>query len=279
MLGIGNSLITGGGPVPFKPDNISNLIVWLKWNENITADKDSGGSAISHSTSAGNMANGDQINAWNGFGNTTINAVQTFDSDKPRWSTATGELGGVRSSNDNKHMDLTTELDFHANIYQGAFAEEFSIIIRFRVNDFDAERVFLGDDANEYFSLVDENTIRVKTGSTNEEVDASIGTDDMQVDKDITIMIIRHQNPALQSVSYITTYVRGEDYHTTDLSGRVFGTLVSDSSEILINYIMAKNDGQDEFDGIFKDVLVYEGVALNSGQRKSLFDYLEAQET
>ena len=274
MLGLGNSLVTGGVTVPFTPESINGLIVWLKWNQNITADLNSGGGGVTHSTAAGNMANGDQINAWNGFGNTSINAVQTNNGDKPRWSTAAGTVGAVNSSNDNKHMDLSSELEFNGQSFSPTVVVgEFTIAIRFRVNDFDAERVFIGDDANEYFSLVDENTIRIKTGTTNTQVDTFVGTDDMVADKDITIIIVR-----TAPLGFITAYVRGEDYHTDEPTGRAFGVTVQDTTEITLNYIMAKDNGTDEWDGTFKDVLVYDGHAASASQRKELYDYLEAQE-
>ena len=111
MLGLGNSL-SGGAALEgvFTPESISNIALWLKWNTNITSDLNSGGSSIDHSTAAGNMANGDQINAWNAAGDTSINAVQTTNSDKPRWSTESGEVGGAKSPNGNKHFDLSASV-------------------------------------------------------------------------------------------------------------------------------------------------------------------------
>ena len=37
-------------------------------------------------------------------------------------------------------------------------------------------------------------------------------------------------------------------------------------------------DGGTEFDGTMKDVIIYDGTAVTSAQRKQIFDYLEAQE-
>ena len=41
---------------------------------------------------------------------------------------------------------------------------------------------------------------------------------------------------------------------------------------------MAAQDGGTEFDGTMKDVIIYDGTAVTSAQRKQIFDYLEAQE-
>ena len=51
-----------------------------------------------------------------------------------------------------------------------------------------------------------------------------------------------------------------------------------DTEEIVVSNIMASADNTNEFDGTFKDVIIYNGTAVTSAQREQLFDYLEAQE-
>ena len=41
---------------------------------------------------------------------------------------------------------------------------------------------------------------------------------------------------------------------------------------------MASADNTAEFDGCFKDVIIYDGTAVTATQREQLFDYLDAQE-
>ena len=190
MLGLGNSLVGGVPPEgPFTPESISGVFVWLKWNTNITADEDSGGSALDpdHTTAASTMANGDRISSWKAAGGTSINATQGTTGDKPRWSTTTGEVGGVYSANNNKHMDLSSNVTFGAN-------EDFTIVIRFRANDFGGARVFLGHTASEFIRLDDENTIRFKTDGTTTDINSST---DLVADKDTTIIIVSIQTGKL----------------------------------------------------------------------------------
>ena len=69
MLGLGNSVTSSQYVDSWTPASLSNLTLWLKVNQNITADQDSGGTSVTHSTAAGNMADQDKINAWNALGN------------------------------------------------------------------------------------------------------------------------------------------------------------------------------------------------------------------
>tara|TARA_R100001129_G_scaffold14929_2_gene9600 strand:+ start:712 stop:1524 length:813 start_codon:yes stop_codon:yes gene_type:complete len=269
MLGLGNSM-TGGAALEdvFTPESISNIAVWLSWNTNITADQDaSPGNAYDpvHSTTAGNMVNGDRINFWGGAGSTSVNATQDISGDKPRWSTTTGELGGILSANNNKHMDLSSTITFAANT-------DFTIVIRFRANDFGGARTFLGHSTDEFIRLMDENTIRVKTDGSSNDVDS--GTD-LVADKDTTLIIVRSDG----STGNINMYVRGKDSSYFDTAtGVAWGSEFQDTEEIEVSNIMASADNTSEFDGTFKDVIIYNGTAVTSAQREQIFDYLEAQE-
>tara|TARA_R100000234_G_C4950292_1_gene157014 strand:+ start:16 stop:828 length:813 start_codon:yes stop_codon:yes gene_type:complete len=269
MLGLGNSLVGGAAlEEAFTPESISNIAVWLAWNTNITADEDSGGTALDpdHTTAASTMANGDRISSWNAAGSTSVNATQDTTGDKPRWSTTTGEVGGVYSANNNKHMDLSSNVTFDANT-------DFTIVIRFRANDFGGARVFLGHTASEFIRLDDENTIRFKTDGTTSDINS--GTD-LVADKDTTLIIVRSDG----STGNVNMFVRGKDsgYFDGTATGTAWGSEFQDTEEIVVSNIMASADNTNEFDGTFKDVIIYDGTAVTSGQRKQLFDYLEAQE-
>lgn len=267
MIGLGQGLAGEVVPQPFTPESISNLVLWLKCNTNVVADEDSGGSALDpdHTTDAGTMANGDRISAWNAAGGTSINATQGTTADKPRWSTVSGEVGGMHSANNNKHMDLSSNITFAANT-------DFTIVIRFRANDFAGSRAFLGHSASEFIRLDDENTIRFKTDGTTSDVNS--GTD-LVADKDTTIIIVRSDD----STGNINMYVRGKDSSYFDtLSGVAWGSEFQDTEEVVISNIMASADNTSEFDGTFKDVIIYNGTAVTETQRTQLYDYIDAQD-
>ena len=96
MLGLGNSISASQYPGGWTPESVSNLQLWLKFNQNITADQDNTGGSIDHSTAAGNMEDADKINAWNAFGSTSINATQTTQGNKPLWETDAADVGSVK---------------------------------------------------------------------------------------------------------------------------------------------------------------------------------------
>ena len=119
MLGLGNSVVLSGvtEEPAFTPASISNLTLWLAVNTNITANQNAVGSTLSpeHTSNGGDMVDEDRVNFWGGSGGTSINAVQTNSSYKPRWETSTGNLGGIRSANNNKYMDLYYIVARHEN--------------------------------------------------------------------------------------------------------------------------------------------------------------------
>jgi len=265
MLGLGNSLSTGGSIDTFAPSNIDNLVLWLKVNTNITSDEADGGGAISHSSNAGDMDDEDKVNAWNAFGGTSINAVQTTSADKPLWETDAADFGGVSSPGNNKHFDLSSDIVFDANT-------DFTIAVRVRPTDF-SSRCLMGSADTEFIRINSNTVIRMKVNSTNR--DFTLGSSNLADDKYITILIVRSD----ESTGNINIYIRGEDsgYFDGTAAGTAFGSELQDAGEITVSNLMADKDGSDEFNGYMKDVIIYDGTAVDSTQREQLFDYLESQ--
>ena len=269
MLGLGNS-ITGGAALEaaFTPESISNIVLWLKVNTNITADEASGGGGLSpeNTSNGGNMDDGDRINAWNANGDTSINAVQTATADKPRWEADAADFGGIKSAAGNKHMDLSADITFDANT-------DFTIVMRFKCTDFSSTRAILGDTSSEFFRLQDADTIRIKTDGTTSNFDSGTA---FATDKYITIIIVRSDG----STGNINIFVRGEDssYFDGTATGTAWGSETQDTEEIVISNLGAAQDNAAEFYGVIKDAIIYDGTAVTSAQREQLFDYIEGQD-
>ena len=263
-LGLGN-VITGGSAFDiFIPSSIDNLALWLKVNNNITSDEDGSG-AVSHSSNAGDMADEDKINAWNAFGSTSINAVQTTSADKPLWETDEADFGGAYS-NSLKHFDLSSDIVFDANT-------DFTIVARIRPVDLSSAIAIMGDTTIEFIRLNSSTVIRVKIDNTSR--DFTLGSGTIATDKYITILIVRSDG----ATGNINIYVRGEDsgYFDGTAAGTAFGSELQDAGEITVSNLMASSDGGTEFNGFFKDVIIYDGTAVDSTQREQLFDYIESQ--
>jgi len=265
MLGLGNSLSTGGSIDTFAPSNIDNLVLWLKVNTNITSDEADGGGAISHSSNAGDMDDEDKVNAWNAFGGTSINAVQTTTADKPLWETDAADLGGVYS-NGSKHFDLSSDIVFDVNT-------DFTIAVRIRPTYF-SSICLMGSADTEFMRFNSNTVIRVKIDNTNR--DFTLGSGTIETDKYITILIVRSDG----STGNINIYVRGEDsgYFDGTATGTAFGSELQDPAEVTVSNLMADKDNSDEFYGYMKDVIIYDGTAVDSTQREQLFDYIESQD-
>ena len=265
MLGLGIGMMTGGAPSEaWTPASLSNLTLWLKFNQNITADQDSGGTSVTHSTAAGNMADGDKINAWNAFGSTSINAVQTTTGDKPLWETDAADIGGVKFHNQIKFMDLSANVVLDANT-------DFTIAVRFKATDLSAARGLMGSSGSEFLRLNSNTTLRAKVNNTNRDFALASGT--IATDEYFTIIIVRSDG----STGNLNVFIRGNESLNGTTTGTQMGSQLTDAGEITISDIGASFDEGTNFIGFFKDVLIWDGTAASSGDRKEIFDYIEGQ--
>ena len=224
MLGLGNSICAndyGGG---WTPASLSNLTLWLAFNQNITADQDSSSSSVTHSTAAGNMADEDKINAWNAFGSTSINAVQTTTGDKPLWETDAADIGGVKFHNQIKFMDLSANVVLDANT-------DFTIAVRFKATDLSAARGLMGSANTEFLRLNSNTTLRAKVNNTNRDFALASGT--IATDEYFTILIVRSDG----STGNLNVFIRGNESLNGTTTGTQMGSQLTDAGEITISDI------------------------------------------
>tara|TARA_R110002012_G_scaffold54879_4_gene140392 strand:+ start:415 stop:1212 length:798 start_codon:yes stop_codon:yes gene_type:complete len=265
MLGLGISVTTGGvSSELWTPASLSNLTLWLKVNQNITADQASDNSSITHSTAASNMADGDKINAWNAFGDTTINAVQTTQADKPFWETDAADIGGIKLHNAIKFMDLSANVVLDAN-------KNFTIAIRFKCTDFGSSRGLMGSAATEFLRFQDNATLRAKVNNVNR--DFALDGLTMSTDQYFTLLVVRNAG----ATGNINVFIRGNESLDDTATGTQIGEQIADAGEITISDLGVTNDEAGNFKGFFKDVLIWNGTAAGPSDRKEIFDYIEGQ--
>ena len=267
MLGLGNSIAAGAAiEGDFTPESISNIALWLKSATNVESDSNFNAS-VSYdpvrTVAAGNISDNDRISAWRAAGSTTRDAVQTTGADKPRWNNSETE---IKFSNNAKHMILDSEITIPANT-------DFTVVIRFKASDMSAGRALMGDSTNEFLSVQDSDTIRLKTDGTQTNFDG--GT--MATDKYLTLILVRSDG----ATGNINLFVRGTDsgYFDGTATGTSFGDEAQDTEEIIFEFIGAQDSdgtGTGEFNGFITDVIVYNGTAVTSAQREQLYDYIEA---
>ena len=265
MLGLGSGICANDySDSAWTPASLSNLTLWLAFNQNITADQNAANATIDHSTAAGNMADGDKINAWNAFGDTSINAVQTAQADKPLWETDTADIGGIKLASGIKFMDLSANIVLDADT-------DFTIALRFKCTDLSQAQGLMGSSGTEFIRLTDNNTLRMKVNNVNRDFDLASGT--IATDEYFTLIIARSDG----STGNLNVFIRGDESLDGTATGIQIGSEIADAGEITISDIGVTNDENANFIGFFKDVIIWDGSAASSGDRKEIFDYIEGQ--
>lgn len=273
MLGLGNSICANHYPVGgFAPDQIANLSLWLPFNTGISADQDSGASSISRSTTAGDMVDEDKINRWADSSGNNNHATQTTQADKPLWaSNASGSQsvnvpGGCHFPS--KHLDISN-IQISANT-------DFTFVVRFHIptaSDF-SQKAFAGADGDNFIRVNNSSTIRARINANNVTYNAGSGNA-LAKDTDYTLIVVRSGG----STGTVNMFVKG-GAHTSSTGtdwGAADGTIEAFPDQFDIDEIGSKGDGSNEFGGVIKDVLIYDGTAVTSSERELLFSYIEGQ--
>ena len=273
MLGLGNSICANHYPVGgFAPDQIANLSLWLPFNTGISADQDSGASSISRSTTAGDMVDEDKINRWADSSGNNNHATQTTHADKPLWaSNASGSQsvnvpGGCHFPS--KHLDIYN-IQISANT-------DFTFVVRFHIptaSDF-SQKAFAGADGDNFIRVNNSSTIRARINANNVTYNAGSGNA-LAKDTDYTLIVVRSGG----STGTVNMFVKG-GAHTSSTGtdwGAADGTIETFPDQFDIDEIGSKGDGSNEFGGVIKDVLIYDGTAVTSSERELLFSYIEGQ--
>ena len=161
-------------------------------------------------------------------------------------------------------MDLDSNISISANA-------DFTVVVRFKcVNT--STRALFGSTTQEFFLIANNKTFQIKIN--NSATNWAEASDTIATDTYYTLIIVRSNG----STGNINLYIKGGDYTTA--TGKEW-----DSSEgatdangpIVINNIGSTEDDGSPFRGFIKDFIVYNGTAVSSGQRKSLYEYIEAQ--
>ena len=273
MLGLGNSICANHYPVGgFAPDQIANLSLWLPFNTGISADQDSGASSISRSTTAGDMVDEDKINRWADSSGNNNHATQTTQADKPLWaSNASGSQsvnvpGGCHFPS--KHLDISN-IQISANT-------DFTFVVRFHIptaSDF-SQKAFAGADGDNFIRVNNSSTIRARINANNVTYNAGSGNA-LAKDTAYTLIVVRSGG----STGTVNMFVKG-GAHTSSTGtdwGAADGTIETFPDQFDIDEIGSKGDGSNEFGGVIKDVLIYDGTAVTSSERELLFSYIEGQ--
>lgn len=256
MLGLGNS-VTSGGYSAWSPTEISGLSLWLKANTNITADENNNGDAVTHSTASGNMVDSDRINAWNAVSPTTINAVQSASADKPRWESDVADTGGVNFKANAKFMALSSNI---------TLTGVFTIAMYIRPADLSSVKTLFALDSAEFFQFSSNKLVRLKVD--NNTIDFEESSDTIPTDSYVTLILTRNASDQWN------LFVKGDSVYTTEQNwGTANQTVTGGDGEFTIKNIGSRSPEDRNFNGFIKDLIIYDGTALNAAERQSIYDY------
>ena len=262
MLGLGSSLVTGGGVQGLIPSDISGLEMWLKFNTGIVANS-------GNTSDAGNMDDAEDINSWADQSGNSRNAAQTSASKKPHWED--DEAGTVYFHDPAAQVMLNIAQVGSADISINA-EQDFTLIARVKTTNFDSARAILGHNSNNVLKIGNNKTITTLIGGTGSSVFAE-SSDTLATDTYYTIMLVRSNG----STGNLNVYVHGGSY--TTLGGKDWDSTegATDTHALTISNVGAGADTAIEMLGFFKDVLIYKGTALDTGQRADIISYLSTQ--
>tara|TARA_R100000808_G_C2151855_1_gene161034 strand:- start:458 stop:1285 length:828 start_codon:yes stop_codon:yes gene_type:complete len=267
ILGLGNTLMHGSVPSSFLPSNISNMLVWLRYNVGITSDMDDGGSSKTEvSSDAGTMVDDDRINQWNDAsgngrhaqGPRTSGSGNSDGSDDPRWTSSDNSLDFASNS---KWMDFVQVAS--ANIVIPT-ETDFSVVMFVKFTDLATNRCLFGHNANNLLQIKTNKKIQVRIGdNTNSMFEEA--SDTLSTGTYYCITLVRSNG----ATGNINLYVNGGGYSDKDWDAAENHT---DTDVATISNIGAHADDTNKLNGFVKSFIVYQ-KALDATDRANLYNY------
>ena len=255
MLGLAASLsaskaVSSG----LAPDDISGLDLWLKFNTGIAG--------ASNTTAAGNMSDDEVIHSWADQSGKARHALQATNDHRPLWTDATTDIS-FDGSND--HFDLAQYSSANIEI---AADTDFTIMIRHKFPNFSGSYALIGHSGANVLKVNDETDITVKLSSTAHNfVEAS---DTLATDVYYIFTLVRSGG----SNGNIKMYVNGGAYSDKSWDD---AEAPQDADNFVLSNIGSSSDTSLNPIGFMRDVIVWNGTALNASQRDSMYNYIEAQ--
>ena len=270
MLGLGNSII--GGTVLEEayvdPSSFGSLALWLKFNTGIYADEPDAGNS-----DADSLSHNDKIDEWRDQSGNDNHAVQTTSADKPRWDLSNLEVdkGAVKFANTAKFFDLTEAIEITG---------DFTVMVRFRLINLSVARSFIGNSSTDLFRAQDTTEFRAIIGGSgssawDETSATALSTNDTTKRQIVTFT---RESGALSVRVNGGTSAGGWKNEQDDVDWDSAETH-SDTDTFTISNIGCSADDTENQNGWFYDVLIYDGIALTTSQRKQNYDYLNGQST
>ena len=247
MLGLGNSIITGGATLGWEPSELgSTLTIWYK--------NDTGLSNLS-----GTDGNSDNRLQWSDQSGNDNHAIQDTDADKP----AISEGGLDFELSETDYMSFTTAFDFD-------HPKPFTIFFVVKRATASTQCALLGQSSTEFISFKSsDDKIGVRNAGTGgDNVTVTFATSNLwSTGSDFILTMSKDSNGDL--LFYKDGSAQAED------GG---GTSRADGDQMDVAYIGSKvvpgSGTTHSFDGIMKEIIICDTV-LSATNRNLTVDYLK----
>lgn len=258
MLGLGSGLTSVAvySSGISSPLDITGCELWLRHNVGVSADLNTSGGTVDHSTSAGNMADGDKVDGWLDQSGTGRHAEQDTEADAPLWVAASNSVNWASG----KFMNLRSGQE----ISEGS-ESDFTFVWRGTISGTGTSMTMFGNSSTDFWRINSgAKVIRTKIGGAT-AVSFTEGTA-LETDVLYTFILTRESN---------VIEVRVDGGSSTVLTDHQWGgEALEDSDAFAVSNIGAAADDSNGWRGIVKHAMYYK-VALTTAQRNQLQEWLK----
>ena len=241
-------------PINVDPNN--NLVRWYKVKTDIKADERGSGGITAVFDE--DMLDGDFITNWKDQ-TRNANAVQTTGEDKPHWKLVENAV----------HFDNSADMTFTA--IEIAEEANFSVIFRIKPIAFQSGGdVLIGSDSNNFLRWSSSANFRAKIGGAGNN-NFNDGSNTLSTSVYSTVIFVRSNG----SEGDLNIYVKPSNSDTEVDWASGHGN--QDKDGLTLSMIGAESDDTNSLNAYVKDILIYNGTALDADQRACIYDYLEQQ--
>ena len=236
----------------FIPTDISNLALWLKFNTGITSEND-------ETSAAGDIDDNDRLKQWDDQSGNSNHAVQATTADMPRYESDDDSL---KFANRAKFFDLSSGITINSNT-------DFTCMMHINWILIDVPQSLMGHGGHDFWRLHDNTNFRTKIGSADQSnwIEAS---DTIATGAWYIVTLTRSGG----ATGNLTMHVEGGAYSDKEWDAAEGAT---DADDFEISNIGCAADDVEDLNAYVKDVLIYNGTALSTGQRTQMYNYLNSQ--
>tara|TARA_R110001599_G_C12143584_1_gene650829 strand:- start:319 stop:1086 length:768 start_codon:yes stop_codon:yes gene_type:complete len=253
LLRLGQTLCEGSSFPPQPPS--ANALLFLKENTHMFSGFDSSCGVVSPPTSSDDSTIGhlDHITKWEDYNGGSVYAEQTTCVDSPQYSSGAAQFDTSFSM----YFDLSSDV---------VLTGEFTIYIKASL-DGTSNKAFVGGSTSNFWRISNNKEFRVRIGGVTNNLFTE-ATDTINTAKRAYVFCLQRD-----SSGYLSMFVDGGSGAQTYYDKAWGSTTNQDTDTMTISNIGATADDTQTFEGIMRDVLIYD-TEHNATQRNIIYNYL-----